>query len=71
MDKQTRRILEKSTPSDFDGHTEFSRMTPDERLSWLDEANAAFLELHGLAQQSLRVAEEHSQYRTGNAPDLR
>lgn len=69
MDEQTRRILEQSTPADFDGHTEFSRMTPDERLSWLDEANAIFLELHGLADQSRKVAEEQAEYNTGNTTD--
>lgn len=58
MDERTRKIVEATRPSDFDGHTEFSRMTPDQRLSWLDEANATYLELHGLA----RVAEQQSSY---------
>ena len=62
MDEQTKRILERTTPADFDGHTEFARMTPDERLSWLDEANAAFLELHALANPTLRVADEVPPY---------
>ena len=60
MDEETRRILEKTSQADCDGHTEFFRMTPDQRLSWLDEANAAYLELHGLA----RVAETQSPYGT-------
>jgi len=25
-------------PEDYDGHTEFDRMTPGQRLAWLDEA---------------------------------
>jgi hypothetical protein len=58
MDEETRRSIEMTIPAEFDGHTEFARMTPDQRLSWLDEANAAFLELHGLA----RVAEEQAPY---------
>ena len=58
MDEQTRQIIEQSSASDFDGHTEFSRMTANQRLSWLDEANAAYLELYGLA----RGAEEQSPY---------
>jgi hypothetical protein len=62
MDKQTQYILEMATSVDFDGHTEFSRMTPDERLSWLDEANASFLELHALANPELRVAERTPPY---------
>lgn len=60
MDEETRQIIKKTSPADFDGHTGFSRMTPDQRLSWLDEANAAFLELHGMA----RVAEKQSPYGT-------
>ncbi len=62
MDEQTRRILKDSSAKDFDGHTEFSRMTPHQRLSWLDEANAAYLELHALAKPELRVAEELPYY---------
>ena len=27
-----------SRPEDYDGHTEFDRMTPSQRLAWLDEA---------------------------------
>lgn len=60
MDEETRRILEKTQPSNYDGHTEFARMTPDQRLSWLGEANAAYLELHGQA----KVAEEQAPYIT-------
>ena len=64
MNEEIRKIIEKSTPADFDGHTEFSRMTPDQRLSWLDEANAAYLELYALARPELRVAEEPPRYGT-------
>ena len=31
-------VLQKAQPEDFDGHTEFYRMTPLERLRWLDQA---------------------------------
>ena len=27
-----------SRPEDYDGHTGFDRMTPSQRLAWLDEA---------------------------------
>lgn len=27
-----------SHPEDYDGHTEFARMTPDARLAWLEAA---------------------------------
>lgn len=60
MNEHVRQVIEKTSPSDFDGHTEFSRMTPDQRLSWLDEANAAYLELHALA----RVAEAQALYKS-------
>jgi len=33
-------VLQRSTVSDFDGHTEFHRLSPRQRLSWLDEAVA-------------------------------
>jgi hypothetical protein len=33
-------ILKNSTPEDFDGHTEFRRLTPEQRLAWLDQAVA-------------------------------
>lgn len=31
-------VLRQSSPEDFDGHTGFERMTPTERLRWLDQA---------------------------------
>ena len=33
-----RKILSRTSPEDYDGHTEFARMTPAERLAWLDQA---------------------------------
>ncbi len=36
--KNARAMLEATTPADFDGHTEFLRLTPEERLDWLWEA---------------------------------
>jgi len=32
--------VRRSKPSDFDGHTEFHRLSPRQRLAWLDEAVA-------------------------------
>lgn len=65
MNEYILKILEKATAADFDGHTEFSKMTPDQRLSWLDEANAAYLELYALARPEPRaVAEESPKYGT-------
>lgn len=31
-------IVRASRPEDYDGHTEFARLTPDERLTWLEGA---------------------------------
>jgi hypothetical protein len=31
------RFLARVTPEDFDGHTEFHRLTPEERLMWLSQ----------------------------------
>lgn len=33
-----RDIIARSRPEDYDGHTEFARLTPRERLAWLDAA---------------------------------
>jgi hypothetical protein len=63
MNKELLKILKQTSPEDFDGHTEFARMTPDQRLTWLEEANAAYLELHGCAAPELRVAEESAEYK--------
>lgn len=60
MDDSTRKFIADTDSSDFDGHTEFSRMTPDQRLSWLDEANEVYLQFHGLARV---VAEEQAPYK--------
>ncbi|MEE9367741.1 MAG: hypothetical protein V3V05_02640 [Pontiella sp.] len=62
MNDKIQEILKKTSKVDFDGHTEFSTMTPDQRLSWLDEANAAYLELYALARPEIRVAEEPPTY---------
>ena len=36
-------------PEDFDGHPAFARLTPGERLDWLDEAAQFLLELRSAA----------------------
>jgi hypothetical protein len=40
MNEGMLKILKQTSPEDFDGHTAFSRMTPDRRLIWLEEAMA-------------------------------
>jgi len=34
------KVLQSTTAADFDGHTEFQRLSPRQRLAWLDEAVA-------------------------------
>ena len=36
--EQALETVRHSRPQDYDGHTEFDRMTPGQRLAWLDEA---------------------------------
>ncbi len=44
-------VLQKAKPEDFDGHTEFYRMTPLERLRWLDQAVEMVLKLRPQSRQ--------------------
>ena len=57
--KTTREIIERTNPEDYDGHTEFSRMTPTERLTWLDQA-VLFIESRKQPQATWQVAEKPS-----------
>lgn len=63
MNEEMLKILKRTVPEDFDGHAAFAQMTPDQRLTWLEEANAAYLELHGRAAPELRAAEESAEYK--------
>ena len=63
MNEEMLKILKQTSPEDFDGHTEFARMTPDQRLTWLEEANAVYLELHGRVAPELRVTETQVEYK--------
>jgi hypothetical protein len=36
--KSVLEIICRTSLEDYDGHTEFARMTPAERLAWLDQA---------------------------------
>ena len=40
------RALAQCKPEDFDGHTEFHRLTPEQRLEWLCEAASAQITIH-------------------------
>jgi hypothetical protein len=44
------KALAACEPRDFDGHTEFSRLTSEERLEWLYQAATFVSEFRGLAR---------------------
>ncbi|MBP7737444.1 MAG: hypothetical protein KA369_15795 [Spirochaetes bacterium] len=42
--EEFRRLLGKASPTDFDGHTDFDRLTPEQRLLWLSQCAEFFTE---------------------------
>jgi hypothetical protein len=48
------RALAQCTPEDFDGHTEFYRLTPEQRLEWLCQAATFVYEFKGKANPDVR-----------------
>jgi hypothetical protein len=50
--------VRRSKPSDFDGHTEFHRLSPRQRLAWLDEA-VAFITAAKSANRALVARTAH------------
>ena len=52
-----RSLIERTKPEDYDGHTEFARMTPAERLSWLDQA-VLFIAARKNSSAAVSVAED-------------
>jgi len=48
------RALAQCTPEDFDGHTEFYRLTPEQRLEWLCHAATFVYEFKGKANPAVR-----------------
>ena len=51
LGNQQHEILLRAKPEDFDGHSEFHRLTPEQRLAWLDQA-VAFIQATKTAHQS-------------------
>ena len=45
-------IMIKLSPLDFDGHTEFDRLTTDQRLMWLSQAAQFYVLYGGLADKT-------------------
>ena len=48
------RALAQCKPEDFDGHTEFYRLTPEQRLEWLCQAATFVYEFKGKANSAFR-----------------
>jgi len=48
------RALAQCTAEDFDGHTEFYRLTPEQRLEWLCQAATFVYEFKGKANSAVR-----------------
>lgn len=60
-DDEFSRRLEKCSENDFDGHTEFARLTPEHRLMWLSQAVQFYVEHVGLARHAQNPKEDSSQ----------
>jgi hypothetical protein len=52
LSEEALTVLQKAKMEDFDGHTEFYRMTPLERLRWLDQAVEMVLKLRPQSRQN-------------------
>lgn len=50
-EKEFEKLLAQCKPEDFDGHTEFKRMTPEQRLDWLGHVIQFVQEFKGLARR--------------------
>jgi hypothetical protein len=53
--KEFEDTLAQCTPEDFDGHTEFARLTPEERLDWLFQAATFVYEFKGRAREETKA----------------
>ena len=59
VQEQALEAVRHSRPQDYDGHTEFDRMTPGQRLAWLDEATM-FVFYHGAATKKKKIGKPKS-----------
>jgi hypothetical protein len=48
---QRKNWLDRCDPRDFDGHTDFGRLTPDQRLDWLHETAVVIRDFKGRGGQ--------------------
>ena len=51
VQEQALEAVRLSRPEDYDGHTGFDRMTPGQRLAWLDEATMFVLNQRAAAKK--------------------
>ncbi len=42
-----RRLLDRTVAADFDGHTEFDHLTPEQRLQWISQCALFVHEVNG------------------------
>jgi hypothetical protein len=54
-------VLQRTRAADFDGHTEFHRLSPRQRLAWLDEAVAFITAAKSTKRVCVSPAEERQQ----------
>jgi len=59
VQEQALEAVRHSRPQDYDGHTEFDRMTPGQGLAWLDEATM-FVFNHGAATKKKKLRKPKS-----------
>ena len=52
VQEQALEAVRHSRPQDYDGHTEFDRMTPGQRLAWLDEATMVVVNQRAAPQKT-------------------
>ncbi|MCP4130090.1 MAG: hypothetical protein GY754_03635 [bacterium] len=50
--EEFKKLLKDVPPSAFDGHTEFSRLSPEERLFWLSQSMQFFFEVNKQAKSN-------------------
>jgi hypothetical protein len=52
-------LLEKLTPEDFDGHTDFDKLTPEQRLAWLSDCAQFWHSVHPSAALGAGPSTDH------------
>jgi hypothetical protein len=50
-------VLRKTHASDFDGHTDFARLTSEQRIEWLSNAAQFWYAVHPVARENTRTTQ--------------